>query len=156
MAYTPAQHMQTRLMGGLPHKNIWRIIMKLKSPGIAFLILATLLFSGCTSKPIYNVPNTPIIAHNGTPTDTQITKEIFRAGEFLGWKMKKISPGHIIGTLHLRKHIAIVDITYNSDSYSITYKDSTNLGYTGTNIHRNYNTWVNNLDKAINANLRNL
>jgi len=156
MAYTPAQHMQTHLMGGLPHKHIWRIIMKLKSPGIAFLILATLLFSGCTSKPIYNVPNTPIIARNGAPTDAQITKAIFRAGDFLGWKMKKVSPGHIIGTLHLRTHTAIVDISYNSDSYSITYKDSTNLGYTGTNIHRNYNTWVNNLDKAINANLRNL
>jgi len=130
--------------------------MKLKAPGIAFLILATLMFAGCTSKPVYNVPHTPIIASNGTPTDNQIAKEIFRAGDFLGWKMKKVAPGHIIGSLHLRNHIAIVDIACTSNNYSITYKDSTNLGYTGTNIHRNYNTWVNNLDKAINANLKNL
>jgi hypothetical protein len=130
--------------------------MKLKAPRIAFLILATLMFAGCTSKPVYNVSNTPIIANIRTPTDSQIAKEIFRAGDFLGWKMNKVSPGHIIGTLHLRDHIAIVDISYNSDNYSITYKDSTNLGYTGTNIHRNYNSWVNNLDKAIKANLKNL
>ena len=69
--------------------------------------------------------------------------------------MRKEAPGHIIGTLNIRDHIAIVDITYNSDSYSITYKDSTNLNYNGTNIHRNYNNWINNLDNAIKVQLSN-
>jgi hypothetical protein len=31
--------------------------------------------------------------------------------------------------------------------------DSTNLNYDGTNIHRNYNGWITNLDKAIRSQL---
>jgi hypothetical protein len=129
--------------------------MKLKSLGLAFLILTTLMFSGCTIKPIYNVSNTPITTSNGAPTDSQIVKAIIRAGSSLGWSMQKEAPGHIIGTLNIRKHIAIVDITYNSDSYSIIYKDSTNLKYDGTKIHRNYNNWVHNLNNAIRVQLKN-
>lgn len=34
-------------------------------------------------------------------------------------------------------------------SYGITYKDSTNLKYNGIKIHSNYNSWVRNLDRAI-------
>jgi hypothetical protein len=129
--------------------------MKLKSFGLAFLIFSTLMFSGCTSKPIYNFSNTPITASGGAPTDSQMVKAIIRAGSSLGWTMQKDAPGHIIGTLNIREHIAIVDITYNSDSYSITYKDSTNLDYNGTRIHRNYNTWVNNLNNAIKVQVNN-
>ena len=129
--------------------------MKLKSPGIVLLILATLVLAGCASKPIYNVSNAPITTSSGTPTESQTIKAIIRAGSSLGWVMRKEAPGHIIGTLNIRDHIAIVDITYNSDSYSITYKDSTNLDYNGTNIHRNYNNWINNLDNAIKVQLSN-
>ena len=129
--------------------------MKSKSLGIAFLIMTTLMFAGCTSKPIYNVSNEPITANNGTPTESQMIKAIIRAGSSLGWTMQKDSPGHIIGTLDIRDHIAIVDITYNSDTYSITYKDSNNLNYNGTKIHRNYNTWVNNLNNAIKVQMSN-
>lgn len=129
--------------------------MKSRSLGIAFLILTTLMFAGCTSKPIYNVSSAPITAINGMPTESQIAKAIIRAGASLGWTMQKDAPGHITGTLNIRKHIAIVDITYNSDSYSITYKDSTNLKYNGTNIHRNYNNWVHNLNNAIKAQMIN-
>ena len=88
-------------------------------------------------------------------TDSQIVQAIIRAGSSLGWTMQKDAPGHIIGTLNIRTHIAIVDITYNSDSYSITYKDSTNLDYNGTTIHRSYNTWVNNLNNAIKVQMNN-
>ena len=129
--------------------------MKLKTLGTVFLILTTLMFSGCTSKPIYNFSDTPITASGGAPTDSQIVQAIIRAGSSLGWTMQKDAPGHIIGTLNIRTHIAIVDITYNSDSYSITYKDSTNLDYNGTTIHRSYNTWVNNLNNAIKVQMNN-
>lgn len=129
--------------------------MKLKTLGTAFLILTMLMFSGCTSKPIYNFSNTSITASAGAPTDSQIVQAIIRAGSSLGWTMQKVAPGHIVGTLNIRTHIAIVDITYNSDSYSITYKDSTNLDYNGTTIHRSYNTWVNNLNNAIKVQLNN-
>ena len=60
------------------------------------------------------------------------------------------------GTLNLRSHTAIVDITYDTRTYSIKYKDSTNLGYDGRNIHSNYNGWIENLDKGIQTQLVNL
>ena len=82
-----------------------------------------------------------------------IEKAIIIAGAGLGWRIKSKSPGNLIGTLALRDHIAIVDIKVDTEKYSITYKDSTNLKYDGTNIHSNYNGWIQNLEKSINAQL---
>lgn len=70
--------------------------------------------------------------------------------------MKQMEPGYIVGTLKLRSHVAVVDIRHTTKSYSITYKDSTNLDYDGTNIHRNYNGWISNLDRAIKTQLATL
>ena len=57
------------------------------------------------------------------------------------------------GTLALRTHVAVVDIQFDSKTYSIKYKDSTNLDYTGNSIHKNYNGWIENLDNAIRVQL---
>jgi hypothetical protein len=68
-----------------------------------------------------------------------------------------IEPGHIIGTLLIRSHTAIVDIYYTTTSFSIVYKDSTNLKYDANNktIHHNYNNWIHNLERAIMVKLTN-
>ena len=53
--------------------------------------------------------------------------------------------------MRLRTHVAIVDVTYDTSTYSIQYVDSTNLNYNeskGT-IHKNYNGWIQNLENAI-------
>ena len=81
---------------------------------------------------------------------------IFAAGTGLGWMMKEVEPGHIVATLALRSHIAKVDIKYDKKSYSITYKDSENLNYNGKSIHSNYNGWIQNLNRSIQAQLSNL
>jgi len=47
----------------------------------------------------------------------------------------------------------VVDVNYGVKFYSILYKDSTELGYDGQNIHPNYNGWIQNLDKGIRAQL---
>jgi hypothetical protein len=44
-------------------------------------------------------------------------------------------------------------VTYDTKTYNIQYKDSSNLDYNGTSIHKNYNGWVENLDKAIRSQL---
>ena len=49
--------------------------------------------------------------------------------------------------------MAKVDINYNTKTYSITYKDSSDLDYDGTKIHKNYNGWIQNLDNAIKVQL---
>jgi hypothetical protein len=109
--------------------------------------------AGCTSKPIYNVQAEPITSNKTPLTSDDVAKAIVRAGAGLGWQMAEVQPGLVTGTLHLRTHVAVVDVKYDTKTYSITYKDSTNLDYTGSEIHRNYNGWVQNLDKAIHTQL---
>ena len=60
-----------------------------------------------------------------------------------------VRPGVIRATLHLRTHVAVTEITYNEQVFSIIYVDSTNLDYDGTSIHKNYNGWIQNLERAI-------
>jgi hypothetical protein len=109
--------------------------------------------AGCTVKPIYNVQGAPVTSNKASLTQDDVAKAIIRAGAGLGWQMAQVSPGLITGTLHLRTHVAVVDVKYDTKTYNITYKDSTNLYYTGSTIHRNYNGWVQNLDNGIRTQL---
>jgi len=101
----------------------------------------------CRTYPIYNVHYAPVTTEKPLTLD-QVAHAIERAGYSLGWQMQPTGPGLIVGTLYLRSHMAQVNIPYTTSGYSITYRDSTGLGYDGTNIHRNYNSWVQNLDQA--------
>ncbi len=121
---------------------------------LAFIAMITLTLAliGCRTAPVYNVTEAPVdVSSSATATD--VKKAIMVAGAGLGWQMKEVEPGHIVGSLFLRKHSAVVDIPYSTSSYSIVYKDSTELKYDGTNIHSNYNGWIQNLDRAIKASL---
>ena len=110
--------------------------------------------AGCrTPTPVYNVSNAPISTAKSNPSLDEIGKTIVQAGASLGWQMKQTKPGHVLGTLYLRTHVAVVDVNYTTTSYSIQYKDSTDLNYDGTNIHPNYNGWIQNLDNRIRAQL---
>jgi hypothetical protein len=116
-----------------------------------------LLAVGCRgSVPVYNVTDAPVAASKPNPSLDEVGKAIQRAGAALGWQMKETKPGQILGTLNLRKHVAVVDVNYSVKSYSIRYKDSTELDYDGGNIHPNYNGWIQNLDKGIHAQLSTL
>ena len=117
---------------------------------------AVLFFVACTTQPVMNVQNAPVNVVKGSPTLDDVSKAIMRAGAGLGWQMTPQKPGLMQGRLALRTHVAVVDIKYDPKRYSIEYKDSTNLNYDGTSIHRNYNGWIQNLDKAIQAQLANL
>lgn len=124
------------------------------------LILATVLFAGCRTAPLYNVKDAPVAVPKPPATMEQLSSVIRSAGNSLGWQMKEKAPGHTVGTLYLRSHVAVVDIRYDTKSYSITYRDSTSLRYSegddGPSIHSNYNGWIQNLDKAIKVRLNNL
>ena len=113
-----------------------------------------LLLAGCTSRPIMNVTDQPVVTAAGKPlTADQVRNAILTAGTNLGWVMTPVSPGLVSGRLMLRDHVAVVDIRYSATTYSITYKDSTNLNYRDGQIHKNYNGWVENLDRDIRAGL---
>src|SRR6266850_2108885 len=113
------------------------------------LVTVTAIAACARTAPIYNVSQMPVAASKQNPSMDEIGKAIIRAGSTIGWQMNQVKPGQIVGSLNLRDHMAVVDVNYTAQTYSITYKDSSNLGYDGQSIHKNYNGWVQNLDKAI-------
>jgi hypothetical protein len=121
---------------------------------ILAVIAIALVAAGCKTVPVRNIVDSPVMIPAGqTSSDAKVEEAILRAGSGLGWVMKKEKAGLIVGTLNLRTHMAVVDIPYSSKNYSILYKSSVNLDAQDGQIHSNYNGWVENLDKAIKAQL---
>ena len=118
--------------------------------GLAMLIT----IPGCAVE-ILNIKDAPVKTLSGKDLALQqVTKAVVLAGMGLKWEMDVAEPGHIVGTLNLRGHQAVVDVTYSTSTYSITYKSSRNLIQIDGNgrpfgIHPNYNGWIENLDNAI-------
>lgn len=123
---------------------------------LKILVLAlALLLVGCRIAPVYDVSQAQITTSRPVSV-SEIEQTIRQAGASLGWQMVPKGPGNIEGTLIRRDHHAVVDIRYDTKTYSIKYKDSSNLKYDGTSIHKNYNGWIQNLDNAIRARLTGL
>ena len=114
------------------------------------IILMVIILAGCVTQPIYNIDNAMIISStNKTLSKADVKNAIMKAGTTRGWVIKEESPGNLVGTLFLRKHMAKIDIKFNEKSYSINYRDSENLNYADSMIHKNYNNWVKNLQQDI-------
>jgi hypothetical protein len=120
------------------------------------LVVVSVLAACMRTAPIYSVSDTPVVANKPDPTMDDVRKAIIRAGASLGWQMAESKPGLIVGTLNLREHQAVVDVSYTPKTYSINYNNSANLDYDGQTIHKNYNGWIMNLDRAIRAQLMTL
>jgi hypothetical protein len=92
------------------------------------------------------------VTASGKPASMQqVQTAILTAGTALGWQMSNDKPGKMTGRLNLRTHQAVVDIDYDTKQYNITYRDSVDLGAKDGTIHKNYNSWVQNLDNRIRA-----
>ncbi|QJR15719.1 hypothetical protein [Usitatibacter palustris] len=106
----------------------------------------------CTVVPLNNVENAALVTASGkTPTATAVRGAIVQAGAGLGWVMTDVKPGVLQATLNLRTHSAVVEIPYTPTSFSIVYKSSTNLDAGNGQIHKNYNGWIQNLQRDIKA-----
>ncbi|WP_426954993.1 hypothetical protein [Muricoccus radiodurans] len=103
---------------------------------------------GGRNAPVQNYEGVPFI---GGASMAARGNQIRRAGTGLGWVMEDRGPGLIRGTLNVRTHQAVVDIPYNNSVFGIRYVSSQNLDYDGTTIHRNYNGWVERLQRTIAA-----
>ncbi|HEX4779950.1 MAG TPA: hypothetical protein VH301_04305 [Usitatibacter sp.] len=113
--------------------------------------------AGCITAPIYNVSDAPVTTPSGrTLQASQVRQVIITAGAALGWRIVDAGPGHLEGTLNLRTHTAVVDIPYSATHYSIQFKSGENLNVAGGTIHKNYNGWVQNLDRGIRSGLASL
>ena len=51
------------------------------------------------------------------------------------------------------KHTVVVSIPYDTQHFSINYKDSINMNYNEGKIHPNYNKWVADLEQALMVNI---
>ncbi|MBH0182244.1 MAG: hypothetical protein HP490_11355 [Nitrospira sp.] len=123
-----------------------------KVGSVLFVGLSLIILVGCRTSALMEIRDAAIpaaVGHNLTMD--QVAKGIVAAGSKHGWAMKTESPGHIVGTLLIRSHMAVVDIPYTASSYSIIYKDSSNLSYDAGSkkIHANYSSWVRNLHVSI-------
>lgn len=130
-------------------KNIFKIF------GIVAVVLVFL--TGCRTSAVYNVVDNPVDVKKSVKDD-RIFKAIKTAGLGLGWQVRKVKDGLAEAQLNIRDHMALVEIPYSNKSFSINYKDSSNLKYDAAKktIHSNYNGWVQNLRNAISLQLSNL
>ena len=143
--------------------------MRRKFSSLLLLGIAVVLVAGCSrTGSVYSVTDaaiTPVLG-NELSLD-QVTRAIVAAGVAAGampgparvfWNMRVVEPGHILAALHIRSHMATVDIKYTTKSYTITYNTSANLNYNSdeNTIHSNYNGWIQNLNNAINRQLATL
>ena len=120
---------------------------------VPVVVLAAAL-AGCNrTMPVQNVTARQVAIPVGVDGAEAIKSAILSGGRAKGWNLVEVEPGHIVGSVAVRQHMASVDITYDDHSYSIAYKDSQNLMYDGTTIHRNYNKWVVLLEQQIQYNL---
>jgi len=113
------------------------------------VFISVFLLTACMTFRIYNVESKKIVLCDLNMSLSEIGLVIKDAGSGLGWDMKSISPWHIVGTFRNKRQIAVVDIMFDHESYSILYKNSSYLRYNGSSIHRIYNEWVQDLNRAI-------
>lgn len=120
---------------------------------IAITCLALMALGGCRAgAPIYDIKETAIpISTDRSLSLNEVTRAITAAAAKHGWEMRVEKPGLIVATLHLREHEAVVNIPYDTSSYSIVYISSQNLQHDEKNrtIHKNYNSWIRNLNVSI-------
>lgn len=130
-----------------------------KLAGVALLmgglVVAIGAHAACNRcEPIRNVTDGAVVTGSGKDASMdEVKSAIQRAGVALGWQVRDAGPGKLVAVLHIRTHTAEVEIPYSTKSYSIVYKSSTNLSEEGGQIHRNYNSWVQNLSRGIGAQL---
>jgi hypothetical protein len=116
-------------------------------PTVAAAVAGGAGIAGCArTAPVQNVGGREFV---GPGSLAVRANQIKRAGAGRGWQMEDVRPGLIRGTLHLRGHVAVVDIPFDTQRFSIRYADSRNLNYDGAVIHSNYNSWVQNLANDI-------
>jgi hypothetical protein len=112
------------------------------------------------SVPVVNYENQAIVGTSDKANSLEdIGKRVAAAAISKGWSLSGVEPGRVTATLVVRgKHTTVVDITYTEKTFSIKYKDSTNMLYDrdkdgNETIHTNYNRWVSSLLIAINKEL---
>lgn len=122
----------------------------------AFGIL--LLAAACTA-PIHRVNS---VGYGWGPakgvTMAQVQKTVEETARNSGWALSDVKTGSFTAERQwdANKHNIVVDVTYDLKTFSIAYKNSKQMGYSGTSIHHTYNDMVEELEGRIKTNVSKL
>lgn len=135
--------------------------MNIRMKAITAFALMGLAIAGCRSlTPVQNVTAAQFAGEANTAlTLEDYEKAIIRAGSERNWRFTPAGPGKLVGKVNVRgKHSATVNITFDTETYSIEYVDSDNLKYDPetNSIHPNYNQWIMLLDNDIQSEIQRL
>lgn len=128
---------------------------------LMLIAAAPLALAGCAKAAlVQDIESRPYGGEAYTPLAlSDYERAIVRAGAERGWQFRRLGTGHLEGRILVRgKHLAVVDVNFTREVFSIRYRDSENLEYdpaTGA-IHGNYNKWVTTLSEDIQAEVRRL
>ncbi len=128
----------------------------LKLFSIVGLVIA---LTACGGHPVKSITGQSVVSVSDKAVSKDLVRNaIIKAGVHRGWVMKEVKDGVIKGEVTVRKHYAVIEITYDAESYSIKYVDSTGLDYDPSmhTIHRQYNNWITYLDRSIQVYLNRL
>jgi hypothetical protein len=129
-------------------------LIVIRLPTFLAVVLVGFAVAGCRTAPVYNVSSAPVVAKSGQVSAAEVRGAIVDALHDKGWTVKQDDPGKILAEILVReRHRADIRIDYSATQYSITYMDSDKLLYDGTNIHKNYNKWIMDLQEEINLRL---
>ena len=121
-----------------------------------YLFLLPVLVLLMAGRQVPLVDPDPIAVPAGV-TAEQVNKAIKAALVGRGWQVSGEQPGKILSTLHLREHMAKIELAYDQKAVTIRYLDSGELLYAEKKgqrvIHRNYLNWVQNVVNDIGRNL---
>jgi hypothetical protein len=102
----------------------------------------------CRTAAIYNAIDVPIAS--GNPLTLELVRErIGRAARFQGWDIEDIQPGVVVATKRVGNHAGTSTISFDTSSFDITLRNSTNLQQGPGSIHKLYNRWVKALELSI-------
>ena len=130
--------------------------MKTTRMGVIVACLLLTAVIGCRAGgQVYEVKDAPVESARPLTLD-QVQKAIIDAGIKQTWIMTPIKPGEMLGEYNVQSHQIHVMIPYTTKTYSILYKDSSNLRYDPVKrtIHVNYAKWIERLDNEIKARLK--
>jgi len=119
-------------------------------------LLASLAFSFATASFAATALQTPpSLQIPSGKTEKDVKEAIALGATARTWIIKDIEPGLIEARVDVRnKHTLIVNLKYDAKEIALKYKNSVNLDYEvvdGTPmIHRNANSWMQNLMTDIN------
>ena len=114
---------------------------------LAGATLGPMLLLGCNRiAPVYTVTEANFL---GSAPLSRRADQIRRAAIRRNWAVQDTRAGAMRATFNARGNQAVVEITYTRDSFSIRHLESSNLNFNGTEIHRAYNGWVQDLERGI-------